>query len=122
MEIKRTNSAQMYFGSFKRDPVTMSKTLFDSIKDAPAVKAFGEKFEGTLSCDVFQSSRHKDRVQFALSVNDIKPINFKDKVRDFLNQNSVSSIQLKTHAVNEKDFIASVNRKDSETLFDIYNK
>lgn len=122
MRTQNVNSSPLTFQALTRETSTMPKQLFEAIKDAPAIKSFGEKYNATVSCDFFSSSKYAGRIQLALTVREIKPISLKDKVINFFKKNMTNSFQLKTHAVNDEEFIASINRKPENTLFEIYNK
>ena len=122
MRTQNVNSSPLTFQALTRETSTMPKQLFEAIKDAPAIKSFGEKYNATVSCDFFRSSKHPERVQIALTVSDIKPISVKERVINFFKKDVTKCIQLKTHAGNDEAFIASINRKPENTLFEIYNK
>ncbi len=122
MRTQNVNSSPLTFQALTRETSTMPKQLFDAIKDAPAIKSFGEKYNATVSCDFFRSSKHPEKVQMALTVSDIKPVSVKERVMNFFKKDVTKYFQLKTHAGNDEEFIASINRKPENTLFEIYNK
>lgn len=122
MKTQNVTSTPVAFSALKRDPDCISRAMFNAIKEAPAVKKFGEKYNATVSCDLFASSKDTKKIQMALTLKNIEPVSIKDKLLNIFGKKKSDSIQLKTHALNEEDFIKSVSRKKSDTLFDIYNE
>ncbi len=110
------------FGSLKRDPVSMSKSMFEALSQAPAVKKFGKNYDATLSVGSFFSSKEPNKKQLALRFEDIKPKSLTAKVKDFFSKKLHSEVRLKTHADNDKDFVAEVVNKKSNSVLNIYKK
>lgn len=110
------------FGALRRDSASMSKTLFDAVSETPAVKKFGEKFDATLSIESFYSKKQPLRSQLSLSFEDIKPKSVFEKIKKRFSKNPITSINLKTRATNEDEFVTSLANKDSDSVFKIYNK
>lgn len=109
------------FGGLKRDPYSMSKAMFETLSQAPAVKKFGKNYDATLSVGTFFSSKSSKKPQLALRFEDIKPISFFAKVKQLFSKKLHSEVRLKTHAVNDADFIKEVSGKHSNTVLNIYN-
>ena len=122
MQVQQVRSNQQSFGRFYcEDDVTGQ--IYKSLVNAPAVKKFGEKYSGRLSVDTFWSSKNKDRVQYALTVDNIQPVKFWDKVRNLFNGGvDRGSVSLKTHATSPEELADRVAMTHSDTLLHIYEK
>ena len=111
------------FGSL-RPSANMTKTLYNSIKEAPVVKAFGKKYNGTISCEPFLSSKNPNKIKYALRVSDLEPLKLLEKLKNKFKfpQNKIDTMLLKTEAVNEEEFAAAIQKEPADSLFKIYNR
>ena len=102
----------------------MPRTLYNSIKDAPVIKSFGEKYNGTISCEPFLSSRNPNKIKLALRVSDLEPISFFEKLKNRFKSpiEKPATMRLKTRAVTEDEFVSLIAKERADTLFKIYNK
>lgn len=116
------HSTPMAFKGYRRDASTMSKALFDTVKEYPVVKTFGDKFDATMSVRSFGSSKNPLRSQLSLVLEDIKPATLLGKAKSLFVKPRYESIALKTRATNEEDFITEIANQHSNSLFMIYKK
>lgn len=119
MQVQQVRNDSVVFNGLSRD-VNVSKPLFDALIQAPTVKKFGEKFNATLSVDTFLSSKNK--VQYAIRIDNIEPNNFWEKLKQRVLDSKVKSVVLKTHATSETELVSSVSKMKSNTLMHIYKK
>lgn len=121
MQVQQVRNDSVVFNGLSRD-VNVSKPLFDALIQAPTVKKFGEKFNATLSVDTFLSSKNKNKVQYAIRIDNIEPNNFLEKLKQRVLDSKVKSVVLKTHATSETELVSSVSKMKSNTLMHIYKK
>ena len=111
------------FGRLTRDEKTISKELYNAIKETPTVKKFGRKYNATVSLDSFYSSRIPNKTQLGLRFENITPVNIFSKVKNFFRKNFlVKTVLLKTHAVNEQELINSLSKKSANAIINLYKK
>ena len=119
MQVQKIQDNSTAFGHIYREQ-NVPRALFDSLIQTPAVKKFGEKFDAVLSVDTFYSSREKNRIQYALKMDEITPRGVLGKLKKIISGNKISSIKLKTHALSEEELRESVANMRSNTLLNIY--
>ena len=123
MNIDNSTKNPQSFGRIYMEKSGITKELFNSLKDTPALKKFGENYDAYLSIDSFLSSKVKDRVQLFIRLTDIKPVKLINKLIDrFRMKNKPNYIVLKTHATTEEELIKSIKNKPSNTLLNLYHK
>lgn len=116
------HSTPMAFKGYRRDASTMSKALFDTVKEYPAVKKFGDRYDAKMSIQSFGRTKNPLKSQLGLVLEDIKPATLLGKARSLFVKPRYESIALKTRATNEEDFITEIANQRSNSLFMIYNK
>lgn len=123
MKINNSTQNPQSFGRIYMENSGITKELFNSLKDTPALKKFGENYDAYLSTGKFFSSRVKDRVQLFIRLTDIKPVKLITKFMDNIHKkNKMDYIILKTHATTEEELVKSIKNKPSDTLFNLYRK
>ena len=111
------------FGALKRNPLTMSEDMFNSIKKIPAIDTFSKKYDAVVSLEPFVSMHNQNRVQMALQFSNIKPKNiFARLYNKFVTPPKYSSIVFETKAVDDVGMYAELEKTSKNRLFEIYNK
>lgn len=121
MKIQSVTTSQS-FGALKPDTASMTKAMFNTLSQAPAVKKFGKKYDATLSIGTFLSSKDPNKIQYSLRFEDIKPRSFVEKLKSRFSKKVSNELRLKTHATNENDFIDQVSEQRANAVLNIYNK
>ena len=117
------SSSNPSFGALKRNPLTMSEDMFNSIKKIPVIDTFSKKYNAVVSLKPFVSANDHDRVQMALQFSHIKPKNiFARLYNKFVNPPKYNKIILKTKAVDDVGMYAELEKTSKNRLFYFYYK
>lgn len=124
MKIQRVQSSSTpSFGALKRNPLTMSEEMFNSIRTIPVIDNFSKKYDAVVSFKPFVSNHDSNKVQMALQFSHIKPKNIIERLYyKFVKPPKYSKIVLKTKAVDEAGMYEELGKTSKNRLFEIYNK
>ena len=92
------------------------RKMYAEILETPAVKKFGKEYNATLNKVTFFSRENETIEKLALHVDEIKPKNFFIKVRDFFANKKYDTVQLRTNAVNDDEFVKEIAKAAPDTL------
>ena len=117
----QSNSAPS-FGALKRNPLTVSEDMFNSIKNIPVIDTFSKKYDAVVSLKPFISVHDQHSVKMSLQFSNIKPKNIFKRLYNKFNPPKYDKIVLKTMAVDEAGVCEELEKTSKNRLLDIYNK